>query len=459
MSANFWRAREFLMLTVKQYKFLWFSSVLLIFLIIHATNQRIDYLLESSIEHITKYDFLERNIFHDFFEQVDQNQYKRTIIIQVINPFKSLLFTLSLLIISWPVIKEIKIYLTKSQYIDRKILKKIGFSSLLVLFILSLLITPVNGITLTGYLQMSMDPYAETAWFSIESKRFLLPFLGHIFLFRGEVLYFLLHLACIFSLICLIQIWLISHGVQLHFYQLVSLLTSSFIMHQFQVVGNPEVLVFISLLLCITFPLSNISKLSLLVIALLAHEASLFISPILSLFIFDRKRTILIFYTICIIYLIFWIAGHGLNIENAFNSHNVEDSNALQWLVRYPKREFIGLFFSYKALWLLIITALVISFRKKQNKMAMQIILLLSASLIMTLAGIDTSRLMGWSFIALLLSVKIIYTENSYIPIAFSHIIYMVNIVIPSLYVYLNSGVVNFPGLYNLLTPYILNLF
>jgi hypothetical protein len=429
------------------------------FLIVHATNNRIDYLLELSIEYITQSDFLERNIFNNFFNVLERNQYKSTLIIQVINPFKSLLFTLSLLTICFPILKEIKSHLKASQYIDKQILKKLTISSLLALFIIALFITPINGITLTGYLQMSIDPYAETAWSSVELKRFLLPFLGHIFLLKGEVLYFLLHIICIFSLIFLIQIWFSRNGVNLHFYQLISLLTSSFIMHQFQVVGNPEVLVFIIWLLCITFPFSDISKLSLLVMALLAHEASLFISPILSLFIFDKKRSIISFYIVGITYFVFWIVAHGLNIENAFNSHNVGGLNTLQWLVRYPEREFLGLFFSYKALWILIITALIILLKTNQFRVAIQIMLLLSGSLIMTMAGVDTSRLMGWSFISVLLSVKTIYAANCYIPRKFIHSIFIVNILIPSLYVGLNSGgLYYFPGLYNLLTKSILTV-
>ena len=59
---------------------------------------------------------------------------------------------------------------------------------------------------------------------------------------------------------------------------------------------------------------------------------------------------------------------------------------------------------------------------------------------LMTLAGVDTSRLMGWSFIALLLSVKNIYAENSSIPRPFSHVIFLVNIFIPSLYVGFTCG-------------------
>ncbi|HID99686.1 MAG TPA: hypothetical protein EYP59_05275 [Thiotrichaceae bacterium] len=446
------------MLTIKQYHVLWFFSVLLMFLIVHATNYRIDYLLEWSIEQITQSEFLERSLFNNFFNVLEPNQYKSTLIFQVINPFKSL-FTLSLLTICFPIFKEIKSHLKANQYIEQPILKKLTISSLLALFILSIFIMPLNGITLTGYLQMSIDPYAETAWSSVELKRFLLPFLGHIFLLKGEILYFLLHIVCIFSLIFLIQIWFLRNDVNLKFYQLISLLTSSFIMHQFQVVGNPEVLVFIIWLLCISFPFSDISKLSLLVMALLAHEASLFISPILSLFIFDKKRSVISFYIVCIVYLVFWIVAHGLNIGNALNSHNVGGLNALQWLVRYPERELLGLFFSYKALWILIITALIILFRTNQFRVAIQIILLLSGSLIMTLAGVDTARLMGWSFIAILLSIKTIYAANSYIPRKFIHTVCIVNILIPSLYVGLNTGgMYYFPGLYNLLTNSILTV-
>jgi predicted membrane protein len=80
--------------------------------------------------------------------------------------------------------------------------------------------------------------------------------------------------------------------------------------------------------------------------------------------------------------------------------------------------------------------------------MAIQVIALLVAGIVMTLFAIDTSRLIGWSFYALLFSIGTLYQENKSSSQKIAKAIFLVNLLIPALYVGLNLGMFLPPGIY-----------
>ncbi|MBC8504821.1 MAG: hypothetical protein ISR58_07790 [Anaerolineales bacterium] len=283
---------------------------------------------------------------------------------------------------------------------------------------------------------MSFNPFeTESGWYN---TRLLMPFLANFVFLYGKFFYFIFFVLLIFVLIIITTYWLLHQDLGINTFQLISICTSSFIMYQFQLPGYPDVLLHILLLASIAFQFSNNSKIALLVLSLLTHESSLFITSILSIFILDKKSLVK-FYGIFVIYLLFWVSGYGFDLSAALASHRYDNINSLQWVLQNPLREVLGIFFSYKLLWLFIIFSFLYLIKVNQKKKALLISLLVLSSIFMTLLAVDTSRLVGWSFIGLLLSVQTIHrmTLKGWRKKILNSI-YIVNLMIPSIHYSLN---------------------
>jgi hypothetical protein len=284
-------------------------------------------------------------------------------------------------------------------------------------------------------------------------QRFLMPALGYITFLRGPIFFFLFSLGCTFGLIYLTHVWLVNNKVHLPEWGFISILTSSFIAAQFQIPGYPDALVFIFLLLIVTFPLSDISKLILIVFSISAHEASIIFYGLFAYFLFDR-RSLVNLYGILAVYGLLWAGSEGFSLP-ALIYHRPQPSatvnmTSFQWLLSNPGREVLGIFFAYKLLWLIILGAIIlVIYNKKEHKLAGQIVILLATSILMTFLAVDTSRLIGWSFYALLLSIKVIYDEKKPLYLKIVRTILFINLFIPSAYVGLNLGMLLPPGIYS----------
>ncbi len=282
-------------------------------------------------------------------------------------------------------------------------------------------------------------------------QRFLMPALGYITFMRGGLFFLAFSFICVFGLVYLTQTWLLNNGVRLPWWGFLSILTSSFVAAQYQLPGYPDALVLIFFLLVAGFPLSDTSKLSLLVLSLATHEASLVLYLVFLPFVF-HKRTLLRPYGLIGIYGLIWFASEGFNLtallSNRPQTSSTASMSALDWLMHNPWREVLGILFAYKLLWLLLAWSLVILAKKRAVRTWLQIAILLAAGLVMTLLAVDTSRLMGWSFFALLLAIKTISEGNLAVSKRFLNWILAANLAIPSVYVGLNLGMVLPAGLY-----------
>ncbi len=123
---------------------------------------------------------------------------------------------------------------------------------------------------------------------------------------------------------------------------------------------------------------------------------------------------------------------------------------SIEWLYYNIGNEFLGLFFAFKLGWLIIFTALLGWINHRAWKEFLLVVALLIAGIVMTLMGIDTSRLAGWAFPALLFSWKFISKDQNPLRKNILKFAILANLLIPPLYVGLNR--IDLPaGLYSLI--------
>lgn len=413
----------------KSYNMLSVISVFFIFGIVHITNDKIlKYIIILSLNN------------HYFIWIINKWGF---VINFFINPAKEVLFIISLLVLCYPLIGEANIW----ALIEKQLLNK---NNLIVFCVIAILVTPLSlksmGFT---YGLLSNSPFNTNM--GVYNRRILMPVFGHIVALYGIYYYYLFSLGLTFILLLLVRIWLNKNRIYLKNYQFASLLTSSFFIYQFQFPGYPDALVFICLLTSITFEISDNSKIILFILALLAHEASVVISIVLSFFILDKKKNAITFYLIVILYTSLWFLSYGGNLGLILKTHDIAGLNGMEWVLKSPFLELLGIAFSYKLLWIYMIFAEISLLTHKKYKRFLMILFLLMAGVCLTLLGVDTSRLMGWSFIALLLSMETLYQTSTMFPESVNKYIFGANLIIPSLYIGLNTGLVFTFGLYKLI--------
>lgn len=273
-----------------------------------------------------------------------------------------------------------------------------------------------------------------------------MPAMAYILFFRGNWLYYLFFLGLTVGLIALLLQWNKENG-RLNAWQFLSLCTSSFVLFQFQSPGYPDILVFIFFLLVMQDGFNKDAKLSMLILALATHEASLLVGAVLAWRYLSRGKFIA-FISSLAVYTGIGLIASGFHIE-ALNRYNVSDMPGIEWVLRAPLKELLGVFIAFKALWGVIFAGIALGIRHKFHREAKFIIFTTLAGLLMTFLAIDTSRMMGFAFPGLLIALSVIRQTLPRRTIQrFYASIFLLNIVIPSFSVELNAQVGFAPGLY-----------
>ncbi len=275
-----------------------------------------------------------------------------------------------------------------------------------------------------------------------------MPAMAYILFFRGNWLYYLFFLGLTVGLIALLlQFQWNKENGRLNAWQFLSLCTSSFVLFQFQSPGYPDILVFIFFLLVMQDGFNKDAKLSMLILALATHEASLLVGAVLAWRYLSRGKFIA-FISSLAVYTGIGLIASGFHIE-ALNRYNVSDMPGIEWVLRAPLKELLGVFIAFKALWGVIFAGIALGIRHKFHREAKFIIFTTLAGLLMTFLAIDTSRMMGFAFPGLLIALSVIRQTLPRRTIQrFYASIFLLNIVIPSFSVELNAQVGFAPGLY-----------
>jgi hypothetical protein len=310
-------------------------------------------------------------------------------------------------------------------------------TSLLGFFVLSVLFIPRG---LIGWAQEYGDTSLVlfTKLGEINNKsRFLMPALAHIFFFRGNFFYYIFSLLCNFLLLHSILMWFARNEVPLPFWQFISLATLSFVSFNFYFPGYPDVLVHLFLLLALALPVGEKGYLMFFALSLATHEASLFIWVVLTLFLFGRQTWIKFFFIVAL-YFFLRLSSYGFELSVAFAPQMVGELTPLQWLEQNSGQEFLGLFFAFKALWIFVVAAIYFLTLQRKWKDALLLISLVIASVFITIFGIDTSRLAGWAFLAVLFSWKVLVDLKDKKIANMLNGVNLLNLLLPSYYVSLN---------------------
>ena len=294
------------------------------------------------------------------------------------------------------------------------------------------------------YSLRSESPFTQISdW---QNTRLLMPALSYLFFLRGTWPFYVFFLALTFLFIAMLYSWTRAHA-PLSLWEFLSLCTASFVVYQFQIPGYPDILVFIFFLLVMRSDFGPAAKLSALLLGLIAFESSFIVGLVLAWKYLPRKEQVI--YLLAIgIYGLVWLAVWNVDVAAILSSRNVEGMSGLEWVRAHPSLEIFGVLAAFKALWVVMLWAASSAFPLKRSEAAF-ILIVIGAGILMTFSAVDTSRLMGYAFPALLVSLAVLKESASNrtgrLVLAF---LFAVNLLIPSVYVGLNSGMRTFRGLY-----------
>lgn len=365
------------------------------------------------------------------------------LVIQFISPIRGSILILSIGLMIMIILKDINWEVFRAVAWPGWRTAFFGFLVLVLLFF-------PNG--LVGW----ANEYAETSLVMFSkigninnTERFLLPALAHILFFRGSLFYFIFSLMLNLLLMYVVLMWFARNGIPLAFWEFISLCTLSFISFNFYSPGYPDVLVHIFLLLALALPVGELGYLVFFTLSMATHEASLFVWAILTLFLF-QKRTWIKFSLIVGTYFLFRFASYGFDAANAFSPQLVGELTPFEWVRHNIGRELLGIFFAFKVLWVIVLVTMAnLIFLRKWRDFCF-LASMVFVSVLITFFGIDTSRLAGWAFPAVLFSWKALSRDESLRNKQLFTLTKVTNLFIPSYYASLNIIVLPI-GLYNML--------
>lgn len=362
---------------------------------------------------------------------------------QYVAPLRTLLFFSALAILFSPLIRSAIAYCREHSV---RIFSRRNIITVLSSFAgISILVFPLTlGIMAEGYAQVSIDPLGVFDNSNQLYQRILMPALAYVLQFKGPLLYHIFSIGITILMMLFIMIFFNIRGIVISALELISIGTSSFLITQFQSPGYTEPLAYLLLLLLFVIPTDSLARMSIVVLSILAHEVSAVIITVIALFYFTKEEKVMTF-SIFGMYAFFWLLSFGFDLRQMIQVRNVGEESALTWLLRYPMWEVLGIFIAFKVLWIIIGVALY-----KMSYDRTVILWMIAAAIFLTVGGVDTSRLMGYMFIAFLLSYYSI-RKYSLISPGMVKFILIINIVIPSYYFGTNVGSVQFNGLYQLL--------
>ncbi len=316
-------------------------------------------------------------------------------------------------------------------------------------FLLACLVLPLKLRSLgDSYARLSLSPFDEP--FGIFYRRLLMAGLANTVGLSGYVLYLLFSILLTVVLVYLVLSFFQKNGVRLSIQTLLSLFTSSFVLYGFEMPGYPDQLAMIFLLLMILLPESPYGRLSLVALSLATHETSmLMILPVAFVTFTKRERYGLIWLVAA--YALLAVAGLRFDVVRLFTTHayfDVTGNSAWDYLITHPLLAMAGILVAFKLFWIVGCVAAIKAWRNAERSVAWSILTPMLLPLVIIPFAVDTSRFAGFGFLGLLVALQYVVEREVLKPKALNTIA-IVNLILPSVYVGLNSGVQMFPGLYH----------
>jgi hypothetical protein len=429
----------------------WLSATLL-FVILHSPHEVVVTTLGTILEWSRQTEFV-----HNFLSAVS-GKYARSemtdlIILgenALIVPAKKFFMIVGLCILLVPIIS----FTRKVSWIwEGAALRRRLADAGILFFVLALLMVPrfLQGFG-DEYATMSLSPFTEG--YGIFYRRFLMPSLAHVVGVYGYGWYFFFSLFLTFCLIVAVRLWLEHNRIEHSILFSLSLMTSSFVMFNFQLPGYPEQIAFILLLVCSIVPMNAHARVGAFALALSAHEVAALVFIPAAWFFFPRQER----YRLLIVVALYFGAafvGHALTDFQFIGKIISENTwtKPRQYFLDNSLTALTGAFFGYKLFWLVVVAALVVALRKNMVQVAIALLVIVTAPLVLIAIASDASRIAGFGFFALLIAL-VVLTAQSPMNKRYLMTLVIANLILPSGYVDLHSGagIQILPGAYNLVT-------
>jgi hypothetical protein len=406
------------------------------------------------------------------------SQLADSIVTLIVIPIKKLLFFAAFLVITYPILKCV----SRSKFFWYKLgLKKIFLLALSLFLVLSLFVFPYaypyglnshpSGLSGTGieFGRMSMAPFGQ--YDDLFSKRLLKPAIANFTHMDGYVRYYLFSLICTYFLIFLTVAFLESKlpvetnrrernvkplSPRLKWILYLSLMTSSFVLVNFQWPGLSEHLSFILILLMASIPMTPQARLATVALCTVNHEGSALVLLPIIFFCFPKEERVA---AIAVMVLFYGIAaaGYGFSASKAFQGQGVVVERGSVWstIFNHPVLFFAGLFFSYKLLWIPFVYAVWMLWNQRDKQTALAIGAITLFPILLTFVAWDTTRIGGFGWLGMLIAIGILMQNHirlAKIPSYALALLIYANILIPSynVVIYYQDSLSNYPypGLY-----------
>ena len=185
---------------------------------------------------------------------------------------------------------------------------------------------------------------------------------------------------------------------------------------------------------------------------MLCHEGAAIIMGIPGLFISSSKKEKWLYVGVVCLFLFFWAFEFQFNVIELFYNHiQLGEKSNIYYFISNIWLVFIGIFFAYKFLWIFFVYSVFISFRRKEYDLMRKIIFIIFIPFLI-LPLVDVSRDISWGYLGILMAL--IYSYSKMKRLIFNFIL-VINLLLPSIYVGTNTGMVSFFGLYDVLVEYI----
>jgi hypothetical protein len=409
-------------------KWLW-VAIFAVFVIIHTPKDKVEIICEHGVDLFSQESGFLKNAIGD----KDRVVWDLT---HLAVRLKKIIFLISMVILLTPLIDSLK----RTYFLwDPKKVKKRLIRSGIVFVFLSVLVFPIK---LSGYgvsyARMSLSPFEmSSGWLY---RRLFNPAIAHFLGFQGSVLYYILSLILTFVLIYFLIAYFEFQRIKINLIDILSITTCSFVILNFMAQGFPDPLMFIVFLIALIATNSYESRLAVITLGLVVHEASAFIFVPLILFVFPKKDAYKCFLVIAL-YFVLFLLSYMINLGDFMKTYIlIGEKTTFEWMIEYPARVFGGWLASYKLLWIVIIYGIVKMFRSNDLRKGLCVVSIgVISPLVMNLLTFDVSRHVGWGSLALLMCYSYLM-KRGYLKTALLRFIMLVNILIPSIYVGTNAG-------------------
>jgi hypothetical protein len=351
-------------------------------------------------------------------------------------PLKDPLFLVCLMVIMYPIL----FCCFKSKDFWRNLeLRKITYFALSLFVGLSILVSPYsypNGLNShasglaglgTSFGRMSLAPFQEGD--PLYSKRLLKPAIAHFMHLHGYMAYYAFSLILTFALIFMVVAFLESRipadktpGVDqpslnapVRWLIYLSLMTSSFILVDFQWPGYSDSLSFILILLLALVPMNSQARLATVALCVLNHEGIALALVPLILFSFPREERLPAFMVIGLFYG-FMVASHGFSLLNWFRGQGaVLDDTGSVWarVIQEPGVFLAGLFFTYKLFWFFLLLIIWTLWHRHDRLALMGLGVITISPVALTLFAWDTTRVAGFGWLGLVIALGLFMKKLS----------------------------------------------